>query len=176
MKNDKKANEINTRINMFDKALDQLKENKIKQKLKLKQKSNQNNRFKEYNETENSPIMNENKNLKYLNTNPSNSTNVKNQILNNKKRINKLNLNDIDNNKNLNKNNIYYLKSDIQNYSNKNIINPYTEEEKNIAISVFSEEEINIIMKLINNKRDRYNNLIEKLIVLERFRNTKKSN
>ena len=59
-------------------------------------------------------------------------------------------------------------KKKINNKQKKEI----TEEEKASALSVFTEEEINFILKAINNNQDRFNTLIEKLIVLEKYRNT----
>ena len=163
IKKDDKYNKLNSEINVADKALELIEENKVKKKLKLKQKNHLLNLSKE-NIIEQSPIKTDkNTNYNYIKTIPSKNNN-KNQIIKNKIGINKLNLN-----------NNYYLKSHPSTSSNKNnIIYPYTEEEKNKAISIFTEEEKEIIMEVINHKKERYNTLIEKLIVLERFRNTKK--
>ena len=164
IKKENQANDLNTKINMYEQALVVLEKNKIEKKLKLKKKMEKKkiNISKE----ELSPDKNYNSNQNYTKTLPSN---------NNKAEINKININNPNNNNVLNKQTNYYLKSQGSISSNKNnIIYAYTEEEKNKAISVFTEEEKNIIMKMVNKKKGRYNTLIEKLIVLQRFRNTKK--
>ena len=55
----------------------------------------------------------------------------------------------------------------------RNNINTYSEQEQNKALSVFTEEEKQTIMKVINNDKERLKLLIEKLITLDKFRNTK---
>ena len=48
-----------------------------------------------------------------------------------------------------------------------NNINAYSEQEQNKALSAFTEEEKQIIMKVINNDKERLKFLIDKLITLD---------
>ena len=159
VKKDFKNNELKSKYNMADKALEILEENKSKKKLKLRKRNYLDSSGNDYAETQQnqlvSPSPRNKLNQKYIKTIPSNNKNVKNQILR------------------TNKNNKISLKINDSSSPAKGIINSYTEEEQNKALSVFSEEEISIIMKMMNNNNERFNDLVCKLVVLERFRNAK---
>ena len=168
-------NELNKKINMFDEALGKLEENKKikkkeeetkKKKLRLKQKNYSLSLPNDYNNPKQTPLI---KNVKdqikdYAPTNPSNNGDVKSKMIQNNNII-------TNNNQDGKNKNVFYLKSASN--KNKNIVYPFTEEEKKKAITVFAEEEIEIIKQMLNNKR--FNALIEKLVVLNRFRNSKEN-
>ena len=149
---DTKTNELTSKINMVDKALEILEENKHKKKLKLKQKDYQLSLENEYNQTEQQQIVRSSRiqSQKYVKTIPSNSKAIKNKIL---------------------KNNINIRKNASPSSSRNNILHSYTAEEVKKALNVFTEQERQAIMKMMNNNQERYETLIEKLVVLERFRN-----
>jgi hypothetical protein len=151
---DSKTNELTSKINMVDKALEILEENKNKKKLKLKhkQKDYQLSLENEYNQTEQQKIVKSSRihSQKYVKTIPSNSNAIKNKILKNNKDI---------------------RKNGSPSSTKNNILYAYTAEEVKKALDVFTKEERQVIMKMMNNNHDRYETLIEKLVVLERFRN-----
>ena len=152
---DSKTNELNSKINMVDKALEILEENKNKKKLKLKKKDYQLSLENEYNQTEQKQIIKNNRiqSQKYVKTIPSNNNAIKNKILTNNKNI---------------------RKNGSPSSSKNNILYSYSAEEVQKALDVFTEEERQVIMKMMNNNQERYETLIEKLVVLERFRNSQK--
>ena len=152
---------MNTKLNLIEQAIVKMDDNITKRKLEEKEKERK--KLEKLKELEQSQ-KNQNSAKKYTKTLPSNNnTNIRNQILKNKKQLNNLNLNNLN------------TESNTKNKNNKNsIVEAYTEEEKNKAIKVFTEEELNIIMKMMNNNEERYNALVEKLVVLERFRYARK--
>jgi len=86
---DSKTNELTSKINMADKALEILEENKTKKKLKKQKKDYQLSLENEYNPTQQIIKSSRIQSKKYVKTIPSNNNAIKNKILKNNKNIRK---------------------------------------------------------------------------------------
>ena len=155
---ERKNKELNTKLNMATKALEQFEQNKSLNKIRLKKNNAGINLPNINTESNKSQLIKNKSNQKYLKT-QQNKEAIKSQNKNSKNNFSKnytTDLNERKKNKSANKN-----KKEL------------TEEDKINILSVFTEEEQNYIIKALNNNEQRLNALIEKLFVLEKYRNTK---
>ena len=156
----KKNLELSTKLTMADKALKQFEENRSR-KNKLSKKKNNRLYLPNINtEGNKSQLINNNVNKqKYLNT--QQNTNI------NKKMLNK-------NPKNAQKNLTTNTSNNTKNtHSPKKNFKDLTKEEKGNLLNVFTEEEIGFIQKAVNNDQKRFNVIMEKLFILDKYRYSK---